>query len=568
MTSSLQRNLVLRCTRPVVATLLAFGLAAGAARAQVVDPNMSVTDGYVYAVALVGNTIYLGGNFTHVGPTTGIGGQYRNNLAALDATTGLPTAWNPGSDNTVWTLAVNASTVYAGGSFDVIGGQSRRHLAALDATTGLATAWNPGASGLVRTLAVSGSTVYVGGNFAFLGVGDKERNNIGALDASSGIATAWDPRADYPVNVLKVSGSTVYVGGSFTNIGRQSRSCIAALDAGTGLATAWNPGADISVDALAVSGSTVYAGGNFDFIGGQSRSYIAALDAATGLATAWNPKANFPIVQALAVSGSTVYAGGNFTTIGGQSCGRLAALDATTGLASLAWNPGADNAVLALAVSGSTVYAGGGFSSIGGQSRRSFAAIQDLPTPTLLARFEAVATNGGIQLVWQFDEPDRVLGATLERAPNQVGPWMALALERRGTTAATEALDGTAAGGQTYFYRLTADLTDGTRAVFGPISAAALLAAKVSGLTGIVPNPASSSARIDFALARQEQVRISVVDVAGREAALLVDGPMAPGTYSLRWDGRDESARVPAGVYYVRWASLGASKYRKLVVLW
>lgn len=90
---------------------------------------------------------------------------------------------------------------------------------------------------------------------------------------------------------------------------------------------------------------------------------------------------------------------------------------------------------------------------------------------------------------------------------------MTLALESHKTAAATEALDATVVTGATYYYHLTADLSDGTRAVFGRIGAAALLAMKVSDLTGIIPNPASSSARIDFALARQEKVRISVVDV-------------------------------------------------------
>jgi hypothetical protein len=35
-------------------------------------------------------------------------------------------------------LAVSGSTVYAGGSFDIIGGRERHGIAALDATTGLA----------------------------------------------------------------------------------------------------------------------------------------------------------------------------------------------------------------------------------------------------------------------------------------------------------------------------------------------------------------------------------------------------------------------------------------------
>ena len=42
---------------------------------------------------------------------------------------------------------MSGGIVYAGGPFFMIGGQARGSIAALDATTGLATSWNPGASG-------------------------------------------------------------------------------------------------------------------------------------------------------------------------------------------------------------------------------------------------------------------------------------------------------------------------------------------------------------------------------------------------------------------------------------
>lgn len=58
-----------------------------------------------------------------------IGGQPRARLAALDATTGLATAWDPGSNNPVLALAVSGSTVYAGGAFTTIGGKVRQGLA-------------------------------------------------------------------------------------------------------------------------------------------------------------------------------------------------------------------------------------------------------------------------------------------------------------------------------------------------------------------------------------------------------------------------------------------------------
>ena len=89
-----------------------------------------------------------------------------------------PRAWPPPGTRAqtarCGTLAVSGSTVYAGGDFTSIGGQTRNRIAALDAATGLATAWDPDADNRVLALAVSGSTVYAGGQFTR--IGGKPRN--------------------------------------------------------------------------------------------------------------------------------------------------------------------------------------------------------------------------------------------------------------------------------------------------------------------------------------------------------------------------------------------------------
>lgn len=277
------------------------------------------------------------------------------------------------------------------GWFTVIGGQARNRIAALDASTGAATAWNPNPDvGWISVLTVAGNTVYAGGDFRT--IGGRRRNNIAALSATTGTATAWNPSADSTVSALAISGSTIYVGGYFTSIGGQERHSIAALDATTGVATAWNPnpgpdpdpeeGYGPQVLTLAVSDNTVYAGGWFTSIGGQARQSIAALDARTGVATAWNPNTNNDsyVIYTLVSSGKTVYVGGGFTTIGGQMRNSIAALDTKTGVAK-AWNPNAEcedctvTPINSLALAGHTVYAGGRFTQINNVPRASFAAL-------------------------------------------------------------------------------------------------------------------------------------------------------------------------------------------------
>jgi hypothetical protein len=325
---------------------------------------------YVYAAVSDGNGgWYIGGSFTQIGPYT------RNRLAHI-LSNGEISPWNPSANGTVRSLALSGTTVYAGGDFTSIGGQARNRLAAIH-TDGSLQAWNPDANSTVRAIAVSGSTVYAGGDFT--SISGTARNRLAAI-GTNGNLQSWDPNANDIVYALAVGGSTVYVGGNFTCFGncplgtegddKWTRNRLAAI--GTdGVLQSWDPNANGVVRALAVSGSTVYAGGSFTTIGGATRNRLAAIGTNGSLQT-WNPNAS-GAVRALAVTGSTVYAGGFFTSIGGQTRNHLAAIDSNGSLQS--WNPNADNVVLALAVSGSTVYAGGQFTSIGGTARNRLAAI-------------------------------------------------------------------------------------------------------------------------------------------------------------------------------------------------
>ena len=125
------------------------------------------------------------------------------------------------------------TTVYVGGQFEAIGGQPRASIAALDATSGLATPWNPGANTpntdhTVYSLAVRGTTVYAGGGFS--SIGGQPRNGIAALDAASGEATPWDPSALGTVFSLALDDHAIYLGGDFSSIGGLPQASVAAID--------------------------------------------------------------------------------------------------------------------------------------------------------------------------------------------------------------------------------------------------------------------------------------------------------------------------------------------------
>ena len=337
----------------LVAAAVFVLLSCGTGFAQVIDERMWVTNGPVHAVVRDGKTIYLGGNFSRVGPVTGGG-------AVLDAVSGTLPPTFPKVNGDVYAVIPDAAGGwYIGGSFSAVGGIARSNVARVSSDLSV-SAWDPGADNGVFALERDGSIVYAGG--AFSAIGGQARGYIAALNGATGAATSWNPAADGYVDALEVGGTKVYAGGDFTVIGGQPRNRIAALDPATGMATAWDPNADLSVYTLAVSGSAVIAGGVFRNIGGQPRTYLLP-DATTerhgveserelhgprpggeqahrlrgrGLhqhrraatqparrarrrertATAWNPNATATFAPAL--SGSIVYAAGRLRASAGR----------------------------------------------------------------------------------------------------------------------------------------------------------------------------------------------------------------------------------------------------------
>ena len=198
-----------------------------------------------------------------------------------------------------------------------IGGQTRNRIARLDATTGLADSFDPNANNDVLSIAVQADgKILVGGDFT--NVGGQTRNRIARLDATTGLADSFDPNANTSVYSIAVQADgKILAGGVFTSIGGQTRRRIARLDATTGLADSFDPNANNRVESFAVQADgKILAGGVFTTIGGQTRNHIARLDATTGLADSFDPNANNTVVRSIAVQADgKILAGGDFTTL-------------------------------------------------------------------------------------------------------------------------------------------------------------------------------------------------------------------------------------------------------------
>ena len=377
-----RRTVLLLVASMVTALLVASGAALAATLSGVADADTVQTNGRVVAILVRGDTVYLGGYFTRVDGVT------RNHLAAIDATTGKLTGWNPNANGSVRSLALSAdgSRILAGGAFGRVGGLGRQRLAAINASTGAVDpTWKPQANDTVYALATSGQSVYVGGKFAT--VNGQSRAHLALVDATTGtLAPNWAPSADGEVRALGLSsdGTRLYAGGEFTTLNGTSRPYLAALSPTTGaLSGTWSRPTRPNgrVFDLEASGGKVYTAE------GGAGGAAAAYDATTGV-RAWIARGEGD-AQGVAVVGSEVYVGGHFKTLSGQSRQQLAALNATTGALDPQWNPKAslgDNCttwqpnicgsgVWALTAdpSAGRLYAGGDFREVSGDRHAGFA---------------------------------------------------------------------------------------------------------------------------------------------------------------------------------------------------
>jgi hypothetical protein len=183
--------------------------------------------GAVYALAGIGSSIYLGGQFT-TGSSAAV-----VNVAKVDALTGsLDAAFSQSvgtaSPPQVYALAAAGSSLYVGGFYPGTGGELLPALIKVDSTSGVLDPVFPeptglGPNGRITALTLSGSSLYLGGVFSTYHTADAE--NLAKIDATSAVldtaftttpgvcgASFDQPQCGGNVASLSIIGSRLYVG--------------------------------------------------------------------------------------------------------------------------------------------------------------------------------------------------------------------------------------------------------------------------------------------------------------------------------------------------------------------
>lgn len=230
---------------------LAQSAAAGTAQAALVSstpaaytPNLKT--GYiVHENAVIGDTVYVGGQFTQFEDAGRKITYDRQNFVAYSASTGVVTPLVLNVNKDIWAMAASpdGGSLYIGGGFSTVNGQAKSSLVKLNVATGMLDPTFKWSGGLVKDLQYANGKLYVAGTFAKRLVAidpttgaDTGQVNLAITGTLSGQATRVDRIA------LNPAGTDLVAIGDFTSVNGASRrtSFRLALGPTTTLQT-WHP---------------------------------------------------------------------------------------------------------------------------------------------------------------------------------------------------------------------------------------------------------------------------------------------------------------------------------------
>lgn len=360
------------------------------------------------------------GSLIVVGDFTRYRGQVANRVAKIDATGTLDTTFNPqtganGANATVSAVAVTGNSIFLGGAFTQYRGTTANYVTRLDLTGAKDATFSPtsganGTNAAVNALATDGLSLFMGGAFTQYRGGAANRlaevTLDGALDTTFNPASGGNGASDV-VNALATDGASLFVGGAFTQIRGATANRLAKVDLAGSLDTTFNPaigfnGTNNTVNSLSLDGSYLYAGGAFTQYRSTAANYLLKVDLDGAKDTTFNPNSGVNgvngAVNSVFASGGVVYAGGAFTLYRNGTALRLVKASAA-GVLDTTFNPatganGADNLVYTIVGHADGIYAGGAF----GHYRPAYAVnyvARIKPDGTLDTSFSPTAGTGG-----------------------------------------------------------------------------------------------------------------------------------------------------------------------------
>jgi hypothetical protein len=339
------------------------------------------TDQTVNAVAVKGADVYVGGQFqstggvvTHAIARWNVMSQTWSSLGSGLAGCEAFLCYLP----SVNSILIVGDDVYVGGNFNSAGGIAvhgiarwniiDKHWHALGSGMGCST---PLCAPQVLTMVFDGSCVIVGGSFS--SAGGVTASNLAQWCGSSWSNVVWNDGTDHIVQTNKSvdalaydsSLGVLYVGGAFT----APVPYVFWMGYRDGVYPIANENLNGAVNAIALQGSAIYVGGEFTSASGvAAASYVARQSGSNFHWTAVGSGFDGP-VRALAIQGHSLVAGGDFLNSGAIGVTHVAKFNGS------AWSPlgsGTDGSIYGLAADNNFIYVGGGFFNAGNKPANNF----------------------------------------------------------------------------------------------------------------------------------------------------------------------------------------------------
>jgi hypothetical protein len=185
------------------------------------------------------------------------------------------------------------------------------------------------------------------------------------------------------------------------------------------------------------------------------------------------------------------------------------------------------------------------------------------PLPARLSEFNATVSNrNNVELVWKTESEQNNKGFEIQRS-NNGSDWYAIGFingaGESSTTRSYNYTDKTLAPG-IYYYRLEQKDFDGGSSKSSVVTATIGGRGTVSLTTGL--NPFRTSTNIRFDLPSKQKVRLSVIDLNGREVRVLADNVREPGTNQVTLSADGLSRQM----YYIRLQTETETVVKKVIV--
>lgn len=344
--------------------------------------------GNVTSLAASSTTLYVGGQFDHVGGTISSGGGWSGGLAvsSVAALTGATWSALGGGANTgvplVTGLAYWNGKLFMSGTITGAGGDNSPIIGQWNGT-----AWSAlgpgldGGSSVSAVLASGTGGVYALGGFSYGGGHTIVLNHIGLWNGSAwqglGLGVG-DGAAVGAVNALAAANHNLYAAGAFNVAGWGNIRALAHFNG-----TKWLPmgtGVNGSVDAIAVWGNDVFVGGSFSQAGGVPASNIAMWNGSSWFALGGGTDGT---VNALLVYKGKLWVGGAFQNA-----------DSKSAIAVATWTP-----TSAGATTGTWAPVGGNIDYVQNGGYGVVNALSGLVDPTNSANNHYLAIGGSFQQV-------------------------------------------------------------------------------------------------------------------------------------------------------------------------